>query len=219
MWNMYEKFTWHNSHGKKLQSTGRSIELGYKETMKLYNKIELIELSKVKPYFNNPRNNAKAIAALVKIIPQVGFNVPLVVDKDFVIIKGHSRYHAARLLGMDKVPCIISEGTPEANKADRVTDNAINDMSEWNNEKLSIELRELDLNYRDLFPLKEYGKYMELDDSLVVQDDFKYAKNTEEGRKSLLQITCPKCGEDLLISPDELKRKLEISDKLELSKE
>ena len=53
--------------------------------------IVMVDPMKLKPYFRNPRNNDKTVLALVKIIPRVGFNVPIVVDKDMAIIKGHSR--------------------------------------------------------------------------------------------------------------------------------
>ena len=58
-------------------------------------KLNIVMLSpeKLKPYFRNPRNNDKTVEALVKIIPRVGFNVPIVVDKNMVIIKGHSRWN------------------------------------------------------------------------------------------------------------------------------
>ncbi|MFA6023541.1 MAG: ParB N-terminal domain-containing protein [Candidatus Pacearchaeota archaeon] len=178
--------------------------------MKIYNEIKLIELSKIKPYFNNPRNNEKATQALVKIIPDVGFNVPLLVDKNLVIIKGHSRYHAAGILKIKKVPCIISENDDEKNNADRVCDNAINDLSEWNPERLSIELREIEVSYKDLFDFN--SKFIDFENK-IIESDFNYSKETKKG-ESLLSFNCPKCGEEVLLSPIELSRKLEINDKL-----
>jgi hypothetical protein len=185
--------------------------------MKIYSKIKLVDLNKVKPYFNNPRNNDKSVAALVKIIPEVGFNVPLLVDKNLVIIKGHSRYHAARLLKMKKVPCIISENDDNQNNADRVYDNAVNDLSEWNKEKLSMELREIEVSYKDMFDFN--SGFIDFENKLKDSDFFKYSKETDaSGDKSLLSISCPACGEELLLSPDELGRKLEINKKMEESR-
>ena len=77
--------------------------------------VVMIDPEKLKPYFRNPRNNDKTVEALVKIIPRVGFNVPIVVDKNMVIIKGHSRWNASRILGLKEVPCIISEASEEQN--------------------------------------------------------------------------------------------------------
>ena len=86
-------------------------------------KLEIVMISpeKLKPYFRNPRNNDKTVEALVKIIPRVGFNVPIVVDKDMVIIKGHSRWNASRILGLKEVPVIISEASEEQNNKDRIS--------------------------------------------------------------------------------------------------
>ena len=93
-------------------------------------KVLMIDPEKLKPYFRNPRNNDKTVEALVKIIPRVGFNVPIVVDKDLVIIKGHSRWNASRILGLKEVPIIISEASEEQNNKDRILDNAIHELTE-----------------------------------------------------------------------------------------
>ena len=66
-------------------------------------------ISEVKPYVRNPRKNEKTVKLLVDIIPKVGFNVPLVIDKKGIIVKGHARYAAAIQLGMTEVPCVITD--------------------------------------------------------------------------------------------------------------
>ena len=87
------------------------------------NKLEIVMLDpeQLKPYFRNPRNNDKTVEALVKIIPRVGFNVPIVVDKDYVIIKGHSRWSASKILELKEVPCIISSASEEQNNKARIS--------------------------------------------------------------------------------------------------
>ncbi len=60
--------------------------------MEVVNKIVMKKLNEIKPYFKNPRKNDKTVEMLVKVIPQVGFNVPILIDKDGVIVKGHARY-------------------------------------------------------------------------------------------------------------------------------
>ena len=73
-----------------------------------------------------------------------GFKVPLVIDKDNVIITGHTRYKASQKLGLKEVPCIIADDlTPKQIKAFRIADNKTNDMAEWNDDLLSIELKDV----------------------------------------------------------------------------
>lgn len=63
--------------------------------LKIVDQIIMKKLNEIKPYFRNPRKNDKTVDMLVKVIPQVGFNVPILIDKNGVIVKGHARYKAA----------------------------------------------------------------------------------------------------------------------------
>ena len=65
-------------------------------------KIVMKPINEVKPYIRNPRKNEKTVKLLVDIIPKVGFNVPLVIDKNGIIVKGHARFAAALQLGDDR---------------------------------------------------------------------------------------------------------------------
>ena len=79
--------------------------------MKETNKMEIVyvAIEKIKPYKNNPRNNKKAIDKVAKSIQEYGFKVPCVLDSNFVLITGHTRYEAAKKIGMKKIPCIIAD--------------------------------------------------------------------------------------------------------------
>lgn len=118
-------------------------------------KIIMKRINEVKPYIRNPRRNEKTVELLCKLIPKVGFNVPLVIDEKGVIVKGHARFAAAIRLGMEQIPCIITHADEEAIKADRITDNKISEFSEWMNEDVlkEIESINLDFDFSDLgFP-------------------------------------------------------------------
>lgn len=118
--------------------------------------IVLVDVSRIIPYWRNPRRNDQTVEWLCKIIPQYGFNVPLVLDRQNVVIKGHARLKAAKRLGLDKVPCIYSDNDDEHNKADRIADNKIQEMSYWDFEKLEMEYQRIgDLKFDKLFHPEE----------------------------------------------------------------
>lgn len=104
-------------------------------------------INTIKPYVRNPRKNDKTVELLCKVIPKVGFNVPLVIDENGVIVKGHARFTAAIRLGMQELPCIITHADEEAIKADRIADNKISEFSEWVNDELMHELDMIDLDF------------------------------------------------------------------------
>lgn len=84
------------------------------------------------PYENNPRNNDEAVKYVAESIRQFGFKVPMVIDKDGVIVAGHTRFKAAKELGMTEVPCIIADDlTEEQVKAFRLADNKVAEIATW----------------------------------------------------------------------------------------
>ena len=69
-------------------------------------KVELVNIDTIIPYARNPRNNADAVDSVVSSIKEFGFKQPIVVDKENVIIVGHTRYTAAKRLDMKQVPVL-----------------------------------------------------------------------------------------------------------------
>ena len=103
-----------------------------------------MNIAEVTPYERNPRNNDQAVEAVAKSIKEFGWRAPLVVDKDHVIICGHTRWKAARQLGLDTVPVhVASDLTPEQIQAYRIADNKTAEIADWNYDLLPLELREL----------------------------------------------------------------------------
>src|SRR5216683_1994281 len=108
-------------------------------------RVEMWDVSKIKPYPNNPRINDAAVDAVAKSIREVGFRQPIVVDEQGVIIVGHTRYLAALRLGLKKVPVHVARGLTEAQvKAYRIADNKSAELAEWDEERLRQELAELE---------------------------------------------------------------------------
>lgn len=103
------------------------------------------DISKIKPYENNPRDNSEAIGEVAKSIKAYGFQQPIVVDKDGTIIVGHTRYEAAKSLGLKTIPVVWASNLNEQQvKGYRLADNKTNDYSVWDNKKLLKELQDID---------------------------------------------------------------------------
>lgn len=103
-----------------------------------------LELSKIKPYPKNTKKHPqKQIKQIADSIKEFGFNQPLVIDKDNVIIVGHGRYEAAKLLNLDKVPVLQVNLSEKKAKAYRLADNKLNE-SDWDMDLVIEELKSLE---------------------------------------------------------------------------
>ena len=99
------------------------------------------KIGEIKPYENNPRKNDNAVDAVASSISQFGFKNPIVIDGNNVIICGHTRYKAAKKLGLDVVPCVVADDlTDEQIKAYRLADNKVAELAEWDIDLLGEEL-------------------------------------------------------------------------------
>lgn len=126
-------------------------------------KIVMLPTGKIIPYWRNPRRHDSAVDKLAEVISVAGFDQPIVVDKNYVVIKGHARLKAAKKLGMEIVPCIISDADADKNKADRIADNKIQEMSHWNMAALHVELeRHTDMKFGHIFD-KDTVQHLALD--------------------------------------------------------
>ncbi len=108
------------------------------------------KIYKIKPYHKNAKKHpAKQIEQIANSIKEFGFNQPIVIDKNNVIIVGHGRFEAAKALGMGEVPVIKVNLTEDQAKAYRLADNKLNESS-WDMELVISELKELDPGMVDL---------------------------------------------------------------------
>lgn len=108
-------------------------------------KIEFVAVEDIRPYENNPRNNSGAVAKVAESIREFGFGNPLLLDRERVIIAGHTRFEAAKRLGMERVPCIVLAHLTEAQaNALRLADNKTQELSTWDYDKLTAEIAKLD---------------------------------------------------------------------------
>jgi DNA modification methylase len=109
-------------------------------------KIEIADITSIKPYENNPRKLSEtAIEKVAMSLKEYGFRQPIVVDKNRVIVAGHTRFRASKKLGLKKVPVsVIDNLTEDQINAYRIADNRTAEESEWDNELLKMEIKELE---------------------------------------------------------------------------
>lgn len=145
----------------------------------------------LKPYENNPRFNDEAVEYVAKSIKEFGFKVPIVLDKDNVIVAGHTRYKASLELGLEEVPCIIADDlTEEQIKAFRLADNKVGEKSEWDYELLTDELNDiLSIDMKD-FGFLDIDTDIEWDNTITSND--KLNDSVEE-----VFYECPYCHKQI----------------------
>lgn len=158
--------------------------------------IKSMKLEDLKVYENNPRKNDEAVPYVAASIKEFGFKVPIIIDKDNVIIAGHTRYKAAKELKLKTVPVIVADDlTEDQVNAFRLIDNKTQELSSWDFNKLLDELNglidKIDMTQFGFAPIGEdeengdkasqdldQGEELDLDDF----DDEKF------------ECTCPACG-------------------------
>ena len=142
--------------------------------------IENIKITDLKPYDNNPRDNENAVQYVMESINQFGFKVPIVIDKNNVIVCGHTRYKASKRLKLKEIPCIRADDlTEEQIRAFRVADNKVSEFAQWDFGKLEEELQEITIDMSsfgfNLDPLEEFE--IETDDDGYYGDERERTNN------------------------------------------
>lgn len=131
--------------------------------------IETRNIKDIQPYPNNPRDNAAAVKPVANSLKEFGWQQPIVVDKDGVIIVGHTRYKAAKSLHMTEVPVVVADQlTPEQVAAYRIADNSTGEVAVWDIPLLNTELATIDID------MSQFGLNIETTDidPDVIEDDF-----------------------------------------------
>ncbi len=139
------------------------------------------DINTIKPYEKNPRNNDAAVQYVIESIKQFGFQVPIVIDKDGVIIAGHTRYKACQNLNYKSIPCVLAdELTPEQVKAFRLADNKVSEQSNWDFNLLNDELDDIvDFDMSDFgFERFSIDDLDELDGYSLEKDERDYFEKT-----------------------------------------
>lgn len=128
-----------------------------------------LTLGDIHPYERNPRNNDAAVDAVAASIREFGFKVPIIIDKDNIIVAGHTRYRAAKKLGLKQVPCIKADDLNEEQiKAFRLADNKVAELADWDFTLLGEELEGITMD------MEQFGFEMPEDEEQeveVIEDD------------------------------------------------
>lgn len=153
-------------------------------------RIEYKDVKDIIPYENNPRLNDNAVEVVANSIKEFGFKNPIIIDKNNVIVAGHTRLKAAEKLNIEKIPVIYADDiTDDQIKAFRIADNKTSEISEWYFEKLEQELELIDLNMTD-FGFNTCDICLDVDDNDFLKDT--EITKTKEAKKT----TCPYCGKE-----------------------
>ena len=147
--------------------------------------IKYIPIDNIKPYKNNPRLNEDSVPYVMNSIKEFGFKNPIILDKNNVIVAGHTRLESAKRLDMKEVPVIYADDlTEEQVKAFRLADNKVAEKSMWDYTKLDEELDSiLDIDM-SMFDFDINTDDLEL--------DYDNENEVEDINKKLCR--CPKCG-------------------------
>lgn len=167
-------------------------------------------LDELQPYDNNPRQNDRAVPAVAESLKEFGWQQPIVIDRDGVIIAGHTRYKAALALGLETAPCkYADELTPEQIEAYRLADNKTAELADWDDEKLKEELAKCSEFDMTAFGFEEPPE----DPEGVIEDDYHESDDieplTERGMIFQLGEHRLMCGDST--KPEELKKVCETS--------
>ena len=141
--------------------------------------IQNIKLKDLKPYANNPRNNADAVDYVANSIKEFGFRIPIVIDSNNTIVCGHTRYMACKKLKIKEVPCVVADDlTDEQIKAFRLADNKVAEKAEWDYDLLNEELDGIiDIDMED------FGFDFDFED-----EEYEHKKNAEETQRRVENI-------------------------------
>ena len=156
--------------------------------------IQEIEIDKIIPYHNNPRKNLN-VDKVASSITEFGFQQPIVIDKNYVVIVGHTRLQAAKKLNYQKVPVFVADLSENKAKAYRIADNRLNEDSSWDYDFLNIEMNILNEGNYDLSQLGFNDE--ELKNLLANQGDFEPTDIDDQSDIDEASERCETCGQTL----------------------
>lgn len=174
-------------------------------------KIQHLNPATLKPYWRNPRKNDDAVAVVRQSIETYGFTSPIIVDAKNVIVAGHTRYKAAIQLNLTSVPVIVVDWDEAKCKSFRIVDNKTSEFSDWDDDALIKELREIGADDMQAY-FQDFNLHEWLAESAgqgvtpVTPEQTKTAQAKQDERfagqqqPDLVNVTCPHCLKEFGLS-------------------
>ncbi len=174
-----------------------------------------VKLSKIKPYHRNVRdNNQKAVDEVADSIRRYGFQNPILIDKNNVIIAGHTRYLAMKQLGVKEILAIQTDLPENLAREFRAVDNRTHEYSTWVDAKLFQEVRGfIDQKYaKSLFNVNDTATQTDATKWQVTEEqvtkaqtnsDEKFGTKSEERNSGMVELKCPHCDKVVYMKRDD----------------
>lgn len=120
------------------------MEIDLQQYLSQKTKIYDFPVSMLIPFEDNPRDNDDAVEPTAESIRTFGFKVPMVIDRNMVIVCGHTRYKAAKRIGLETVPCIYADDLSPAEVEEfRLADNKTGEIATWDEKSLLRNLQKI----------------------------------------------------------------------------
>jgi hypothetical protein len=181
--------------------------------------ITVTPIDQIVPYWRNPRENTLAIEKVKESIKLYGFQQPIIVDAKNVIIAGHTRYAAAKLLGFTELPTVVTDMPEKKAKEFRIVDNRTSEYATWSDD-LILELKEfadpdvlstffpnikIDTDFGNLIDPVTAGQLDQIQGRLT--EEFT-ADSTARENMERVELICPHCTETFTITRGDLDKEL-----------
>ena len=163
---------------------------------------EFVRIDKLHPHHKNPRHNDHAVDSIANSIKRFGFTSPIIANADQTILAGHTRWKAAKKIGLDTVPVVYVDLSPVDAELLMIADNKLGEKADWNTDQLSELLTGLEEKGEDLtvlgFENEELDLLLGVFDSHPGESFEDYTPpndeelNLEDFEK--FDHTCPRCN-------------------------
>ena len=181
--------------------------------------VKTIKIDNLVPYWRNPRKNDLAVQKVTASIKEFGYQQPIIVDTELVIIAGHTRYAALKALGYEEVQVIITDMPAKKAKEFRIIDNRTSEYATWTQD-LALELKEftdpafLDIFFPDVKLDPDFAQFTDSNNEATIQaatanitERFEKASESRATEPKIV-IPCPYCAEEItLLRADLMKEK------------